>query len=65
MSAVEAPLPASTARWRDLAAAMWFSRFSLLRREDLEAWIGLMVVLQNVFSSLFNSHLFDFHEGSM
>ena len=27
--------------------------------------IGLMVVLQNVFSSLFNSHLFDFHEGWM
>ncbi len=24
-----------------------------------------MVVLQNVFSSLFNSHLFDFHEGWM
>jgi len=29
------------------------------------AWIGLMVVLQNFFSSLFNSHLFDFHEGWM
>jgi hypothetical protein len=24
-----------------------------------------MVVLQNVVSSLFNSHLFDFHEGWM
>jgi O-antigen ligase len=24
-----------------------------------------MVVLQNIFSSLFNSHLFDFHEGWM
>ena len=24
-----------------------------------------MVVLQNMFSSLFNSHLFDFHEGWM
>jgi O-antigen ligase len=24
-----------------------------------------MVVLQNFFSSLFNSHLFDFHEGWM
>jgi hypothetical protein len=29
------------------------------------AWIGLMVVLQNFCSSLFNSHLFDFHEGWM
>ena len=35
----------------------------LLRCE--RAWIGLMVVLQNFFSSLFNSHLFDFHEGWM
>jgi O-antigen ligase len=25
----------------------------------------LLVVLQNIFSSLFNSHLFDFHEGWM
>jgi O-antigen ligase len=37
----------------------------LFRGEGLAAWIGLMVVLQNVFSSLFNSHLFDFHEGWM
>ena len=29
------------------------------------AWIGLMVVVQNFFTSLFNSHLFDFHEGWM
>jgi O-antigen ligase len=28
----------------------------------LASWIGLVVV-QNVVSSLFNSHLFDFHEG--
>ncbi|UPJ52021.1 O-antigen ligase family protein [Bradyrhizobium sp. 200] len=46
--------------------AMWFSHFALFRGGDgLAAWIGLMVVLQNVFSSLFNSHLFDFHEGWM
>jgi O-antigen ligase len=45
--------------------AMWFSHFSLFRGEGLAAWIGLMVVLQNMFSSLFNSHLFDFHEGWM
>jgi O-antigen ligase len=45
--------------------AMWFAHFSLFRGEGLTAWIGLMVVLQNVFSSLFNSHLFDFHEGWM
>ena len=45
--------------------AMWLAHFSLFRGEGLAAWIGLMVVLQNVFSSLFNSHLFDFHEGWM
>ncbi|WP_156435075.1 O-antigen ligase family protein [Bradyrhizobium lablabi] len=45
--------------------AMWFFHFSMFRGEGLVAWIGLMVVLQNVFSSLFNSHLFDFHEGWM
>jgi O-antigen ligase len=45
--------------------AMWLSHFLLFRDEGLAAWIGLMVVLQNVFSSLFNSHLFDFHEGWM
>ena len=44
---------------------MWFAHFSLFRGEGLAAWIGLMVVLQNVVSSLFNSHLFDFHEGWM
>lgn len=45
--------------------AMWFAHFSLFRGEGMAAWIGLMVVLQNIFSSLFNSHLFDFHEGWM
>ena len=34
-------------------------------REGLAAWIGLLVVVQNILSSLFNSHLFDFHEGWM
>jgi O-antigen ligase len=45
--------------------AMWLSHFALFRAGGLAAWIGLMVVLQNMFSSLFNSHLFDFHEGWM
>ena len=45
--------------------AMWLWHFQLFRGEGLAAWIGLMVVVQNVFSSLFNSHLFDFHEGWM
>lgn len=45
--------------------AMWLAHLLLFRGEGLVAWIGLMVVLQNFFSSLFNSHLFDFHEGWM
>ena len=45
--------------------AMWLSHLLLFRGEGLVAWIGLLVVVQNIFSSLFNSHLFDFHEGWM
>jgi hypothetical protein len=45
--------------------AMWLSHLLLFRGEGLVAWLGLLVVLQNIFSSLFNSHLFDFHEGWM
>ncbi|SDN33984.1 O-antigen ligase [Afipia sp. GAS231] len=44
---------------------MWLLHLRLFRGEGLVTWIGLMVVLQNIFSSLFNSHLFDFHEGWM
>jgi O-antigen ligase len=43
--------------------AMWLSHFRLFRAEGLAAWIGLVIVAQNIVSSLFNSHLFDFHEG--
>lgn len=44
---------------------MWLYHILLFRAEGLIAWIGLMVVVQNFFTSLFNSHLFDFHEGWM
>jgi O-antigen ligase len=43
--------------------AMWWLHLRLFRGEGLAAWIGLMVVVQNIFTSLFNSHLFDFHQG--
>jgi O-antigen ligase len=43
--------------------AMWFSHLMLFRGDGLMAWIGLMVVVQNFFTSLFNSHIFDFNEG--
>ena len=45
--------------------AMWWAHLVLFRGEGLIAWIGLLVVTQNIFTSLFNSHLFDFHEGWM
>jgi O-antigen ligase len=45
--------------------AMWCFHLLLFRGDGLVPWIGLLVVVQNVFTSLFNSHLFDFHEGWM
>ena len=43
--------------------AMWLSHLALFRGSGLIAWIGTVIVLQNVVSSLFNSHLFDFLHG--
>jgi O-antigen ligase len=45
--------------------AMWLAHLLLFRGAGLANWIGLLVVVQNIFTSLFNSHLFDFHEGWM
>lgn len=45
--------------------AMWLLHLLLFRGDDLANWIGLLVVVQNIFTSLFNSHIFDFHEGWM
>lgn len=45
--------------------AMWLSHLLLFRGTSLAHWIGLLVVVQNMTTSLFNSHLFDFHEGWM
>ncbi|MEN3351390.1 MAG: O-antigen ligase [Bradyrhizobium sp.] len=45
--------------------AIWILHLRLFRGSGLANWIGLLVVVQNVFTSLFNSHLFDFHEGWM
>ena len=48
-----------------LLYAMWLVHLLLFRGEGLVTWIGLLVVVQNISTSLFNSHLFDFHEGWM
>jgi len=43
--------------------AMWIAHLLLFRGPGLVAWIGVVVVVQNVVGSLFNSHLFDFLQG--
>lgn len=43
--------------------AMWASHLLLFREQGLVAWIGFTIVAQNIISSLFNSHLFDFTQG--
>jgi hypothetical protein len=43
--------------------AMWTAHLALFRLNSFAAWVGLVVVMQNVIGSLFNSHLFDFTHG--
>jgi len=45
--------------------AMWLCHLLLFRGTSLAHWIGLLVVTQNMLTSVFNSHLFDFHAGWM
>jgi O-antigen ligase len=48
-----------------LLYAMWLAHLALFRGAGLMAWIGLLVVAQNMLTSLFNSHLVDFVPGWM
>lgn len=43
--------------------AMWLSHIALFWNADWISWAGFLIVVQNIVSSLFNSHLFDFQEG--
>jgi O-antigen ligase len=43
--------------------AMWVAHLMLCRGDSLAAWIGLVIVAQNMTGSLFNSHIFDFVQG--
>jgi O-antigen ligase len=43
--------------------AMWIAHLALFRGGSLMSWFGMMIVAQNIVSSLFNSHLFDFTQG--
>jgi O-antigen ligase len=43
--------------------AMWIAHVLLFRGDGLVNWVGLVIVVQNIIGSLFNSHLFDFVQG--
>ena len=43
--------------------AMWIAHLLMFRGNGLTEWIGLVIVVQNIIGSLFNSHLFDFVQG--
>jgi O-antigen ligase len=42
---------------------MWIAHLFLFRGPCMAAWVGLVIVTQNIVGSLFNSHLFDFVQG--
>lgn len=43
--------------------ALWIAHLLMFRGEGLACWIGMLVVVQNMLSSLLNTHLFDFTSG--
>jgi len=43
--------------------AMWIAHLALLMGESVVAWLGLVVVVENILSSIVHSHLFDFNNG--
>jgi O-antigen ligase len=43
--------------------AMWAAHLAMCGGKTLAAWIGLVIVAQNITGSLFNSHIFDFVQG--
>ena len=43
--------------------AMWLSHIALFWNADLDQLGRILIVVQNIVSSFFNSHLFDFLEG--
>ncbi|UEM10645.1 O-antigen ligase family protein [Bradyrhizobium barranii subsp. barranii] len=43
--------------------ALWIAHLFMFRGEGLACWIGMLVVVQNMLSSLLNTHLFDFTSG--
>jgi O-antigen ligase len=43
--------------------AMWFAHFRLFRRYGKIAWIGTVIVIENIVSSTVHTHLFDSAHG--
>ena len=43
--------------------AMWISHLLLFREKSVVAWLGTVVVVENIVSSIFHTHLFDFNNG--
>ena len=43
--------------------AMWIAHLFMFRVGGFPGWIGMLIVVQNMVGSLFNSHLFDFTHG--
>jgi O-antigen ligase len=43
--------------------SLWYVHLRMFLKDGLIAELGLLLVVQNVIGSLFNSHLFDFTEG--
>jgi hypothetical protein len=43
--------------------AMWIAHLALFTGQSTVAWLGLVVIVENVLSSTVHSHLFDFNHG--
>jgi O-antigen ligase len=57
-AAIQLGLVGAAALW-----AMWIAHLLLFRGEGGVAWLGLVVVVENILSSMVHSHLFDFNNG--
>jgi O-antigen ligase len=56
--AIQLGLVGTLALW-----VMWVAHFLLFRGEGLAAWLGTVVVVENIVSSTVHTHLFDFNSG--
>ncbi len=46
-----------------ILCAMWIAHLLMFTGPGMVAWLGLVIVVQNIVASLVNAHLFDFTEG--